>query len=458
MATPLRNAVRVVGGGPQATDRFAKRKTMGILEELKWRGLLHQTTGGEALIAHLATPGRVAYSGFDPTRPSLTIGNLIPLLLLRRWQLAGHKPVLLCGGATGLIGDPSGKDAERTLQSADQVAEHIAGQQRIMSRLVDFTGSTGPAAELVNNADWLSPMGYIEMLREVGKHFSVNAMIQRDSVRDRLENREQGISYTEFSYVLLQAYDFLHLYRTMNCTVQLSGSDQYGNIVSGIDLIRRLAPQTDGHVEAFGITAPLVTGADGKKIGKTEKGAIWLSPEDTSPYAFYQFWINCTDADVSNFLKWYTLLSEPEITEILSDHEQDPGRRNAQRRLAEEATTLVHGEAELRNVQQASAALFGGDIRGLSAGMLDQVFADVPSSNHAVDSLGGDGVPLLSLLPETSLASSKREARQFLERGAVAVNGQKVDLDKRLTSADLLHGGSILLRRGKKLWHATRWK
>ena len=427
---------------------------MGFLEELSWRGLLHQMTSPDALSAHLQTPGRVGYCGFDPTRPSLTIGNLLPLMLLQHWQRAGHKPIVLMGGGTGLIGDPSGKDSERKLLGADDIAANIAGQRRIMERLIDFDGG----ATLVNNAEWLTKLSFIQVLRDVGKHFSVNAMIQKESVRQRLEHREQGISYTEFSYMLLQAYDFLHLRRTMNCTVQIAGSDQYGNIVAGIDLIGRELGREEGHVDAYGITSPLVTGADGKKIGKTERGAIWLSPEDTSPYAFYQYWLNCADADAENFLKWYTLLDQQDIIAIMAAHNEAPHQRNAQRRLAEEVTRMVHGQDALHSVEQASQALFGGDIRALPEEMLSQVFADVPSSDHARNTLGGEGIALVELLPETTLAASKREARQFLEAGAVAVNGERASIDRRLTAADLMHGHTILLKRGKKLWHATRWR
>ena len=428
---------------------------MGFLEELTWRGLLHQMTSPDATRRHLQDVGRVGYCGFDPTRPSLTIGNLLPLMLLQHWQRAGHKPIVLMGGGTGLIGDPSGKDSERKLLREEDIEANIAGQRRIMERLIDFSHG---GATLVNNADWLGKLSYIQVLRDVGKHFSVNAMIQKDSVRERLDNREQGISYTEFSYMLLQAYDFLHLRRTMDCTVQVAGSDQYGNIVAGIDLIRREFGREDGHVDAYGITAPLVTGADGKKIGKTERGAVWLSPEDTSPYAFYQYWLNCADADVENFLKWYTMLGRKEIEAIMAAHREAPHQRAAQRRLAEEVTQMVHGQDALHAVEQASQALFGGDIRALSEDLLAQVFADVPSSEHARVSLEGDGVALVDLLPETTLASSKREARQFLEAGAVSLNGERTSLDHRLRTSDLLHGHTILLKRGKKLWHATRWR
>lgn len=426
-----------------------------FLDELGWRGLLHQTTADAALPGYLAAPGRVGYCGFDPTRDSITIGNLIPIMLLTHWQRAGHKAIVLMGGGTGMIGDPSGKDAERQLLSPDQVRANVEGQRRVLEKLLDFDPARGA---IVNNADWLGKLGFLEVLRDVGKHFSVNAMIQRDSVKRRLEAREQGISYTEFSYALLQAYDFLHLHRTMNCTVQLAGSDQFGNIVSGIDLIHKTLGRDDDGAEAFGITAPLVTKADGKKIGKSEEGAVWLSPDRTSPYAFYQFWINAEDADVGPFLRWYTLRSREELDALLERHADAPHERHAQRLLAQDVTRTIHGPSELARVEAASQALFGGDVRALDAEMMDQVFADVPHSRHARDSLGAqDGVALVDLLPQTTLCGSKREARQFLTTGAISLNGERVDVERRLTAADLLHGRRILLRRGKKQWHATEW-
>jgi tyrosyl-tRNA synthetase len=289
-------------------------------------------------------------------------------------------------------------------------------------------------------------------------------MIQKESVKDRLHQREQGISYTEFSYIILQAYDFLHLRRTMNCTVQTAGSDQYGNIVAGIDLIRREFGRADEGPQAFGITSPLVKAASGKKIGKTEKGAVWLGggvsggAGRTSPYAFYQYWINVDDQDVESFLKWFTMLNEAQIADIMSKHEPEPHRRIAQRELARHMTRLIHGEAELDRVEAASEALFSGDVRALDQVTLEEVFADVPHSTHSRSSLEGQGISLVDLLPQTTLASSKREAREHLAGGAVCVDGEKVNIDRRLTTADLLHGGTILLKRGKKHWHATKWE
>lgn len=427
---------------------------MSFLDEIRWRGLLYQTAGQDAE-QYLATPGRVGYCGFDPTKNSLTIGNFIAIKMLMHWQRAGHQPIVLMGGGTGLIGDPSGKDAERQLITHEEVQANIQGQRRIFEKLLDFDPARPNAALIVNNYDWLSKLSYIEMLRDVGKHFSVNAMIQKDSVRERLHNRDQGISYTEFSYMILQAYDFLHLRRQYGCTVQTAGSDQYGNIVAGMDLIRRTL---GAEAHSYGVTAPLVTRADGAKIGKTAEGAIWLTADRTSAYRFYQYWINTDDADVIRFLRWFTFLSQEEITALEAEQAAAPHLRPAQRALAQQMTTLVHSAEAVVSVEQASQALFGkGAVRELAADLLADVFADVPHSVHAKNRLDGAGLALEDLLVETPLAASKREAREFLGNGAVTVNGEKISLNYMLTCADLLHGETILLRRGKKLWHATRW-
>jgi len=334
------------------------------------------------------------------------------------------------------------------------VETNVAGMRKVFERFLDFSGKGG--AKLVNNASWLEKLAYIDVLRTVGKHFSVNAMIQKDSVKTRLESREQGISYTEFSYMLLQAYDFLHLHRAEGCTLQIAGSDQYGNIVSGIDLIRREAESGEYH--AYGITAPLILKSDGKKFGKSEKGAVWLSADKTSPYAFYQFWINVDDADVGGFLHRFTFLPQEQIEATIAAHLESPNKREAQRLLARTMTAFVHGDAELSAAESASQALFDGDVRRLTAKLLDEVFADVPQSQHGRALLEGEGTQLLELLTATSLVQSKREARQFLDSGAVLVNGDKVDASRRLRTEDLLHGSAILLRRGKKNWHVTRWQ
>jgi len=433
----------------------------GFLQELQWRGMLHQTTADEALPTYLAGGVRTCYCGFDPTSSSLTIGNLVPMMLLAHWQRCGHKPIVLCGGGTGLIGDPSGKDQERSLQSREQVQAHVAAQRRIFSRVIDFDSGAGNAAIMVDNADWLSELGYLDLLRDVGKYFSVNAMIQKDSVRERLHHREQGISYTEFSYMILQAYDFLHLRRTYDCTVQIAGSDQYGNIVSGIDLIRRnMADAAGDEIRGYGITAPLVTKADGTKFGKTESGAVWLTADRTSPWAFHQFWLNASDEDAGRFLRFFTFLDQAAIETLERQHAEAPHERLAQRALASEVTRMMHGEAELTRVESAAAALFGGSVRELEEDMLDAVFADVGSSDHGRSALE-DGVLLVELLPETGLAGSRREAREFLKSGSVSINGEKITGDeavqRTLGTADLLHGRTILLRRGKKAWHCTQW-
>lgn len=429
-----------------------------FLGELAWRGLLYQRTAETELDEHLATPGRVGYCGFDPTADSLTIGNLIAIRLLMLWQRCGHRPIALVGGATALIGDPSGKDAERPMLRSDQVEHNVQSQRRILERLLDFDSANPCGAVLVNNWDWLGKLGFLMVLRDVGKHFSVNAMIQREAVKERLHGRGQGISYTEFSYALLQAYDFLHLRREHGCTVQTAGSDQYGNIVSGIDLIRRVLGSDEG--AAYGITSPLVTHADGRKIGKTERGAVWLTADRTSPYAFYQYWINVADGEVESFLKWFTMLDAPEIDAVVKRHGEAPHERHAQRALADHMTELLHGGDERRRVAEASEAIFGrGDLRALDEGTLAQVVDELPTSRHPRDRLAGEGCALVDLLPETELARSKREAREFLANGAVSVNGERVDdPERRLGTADLLHSRSVLLRRGKKQWAATVWE
>jgi tyrosyl-tRNA synthetase len=424
-----------------------------FIDELKWRGLFHQCTDEAGLRSHLASGVRRAYVGFDPTSDSLTIGNLVPMMMLAHFQRAGHQPVVVMGGGTGLIGDPSGKSAERMLMTPDQVDRNVASQKRIFSRVMRFDGGAGvQPALMVNNADWLSKLGYIEVLRDIGKHFSVNMMIQKDSVRERLHARDQGISYTEFSYMILQAYDFLHLFEKQGVTLQMGGSDQWGNIVGGADLIRRRHEK-----ESFGLTAPLVTKADGGKFGKTESGAIWLTAERTSPYAYYQFWFNAADADVGRYLRTFTFLPREQIEAVEGAHAKDPGAREAQRLLAREATRILHGQPEMDGAESAARALFSGDLAGLPERTFAEVMASAPTTDHDRAALGA-GVPLLDLLPQTSLAKSKSEAREFLATGSVSVNGQKTAADRRLSTADLLHGRYIALRRGKKSWHLTRWE
>jgi len=417
-----------------------------LLAELSARGLLHQTTSAEGLSAHLVTP-RVVYAGFDPTKDSLTIGNLVALTLLRRFQLAGHRPVVLAGGGTGLIGDPSGKDAERTLLDAERIAENVAGQRAIFERVLDFEGPQ--AALLVDNASWLEPLGYIAMLRDVGKHFSVNMMIQKDSVKSRLEGRDHGISYTEFSYMILQAYDFAHLASSADVTLQLGGSDQWGNIVAGVDLTRRLH-----HKEVFGLTAPLLTKADGGKFGKTETGAVWLTARYTSAYAFYQFWINAADEDIGKFSRVFSLAPLATIEQRLLEHAQNPSTRSAQRLLAEELTELLHGPSALNDARVATEALFSGNVRALSAALLDEAFAGAPRTTLPRQQLVG--LSVVDALVDAGVAKSKRESRQFLASGAISINGDKVDESSVLSAGSLLHDRLLLIRRGKKTWHVVR--
>jgi tyrosyl-tRNA synthetase len=425
-----------------------------LLDELSWRGLLYQRTADQALDEHLRTPGRLGYCGFDPTAESLTIGNLIPITLLVHWQRAGHRPLVVMGGGTGLIGDPSGKDRERPLLTTEQVRANIARQRLIFERLLDFDGARPNAAQILDNSDWLSGVRYVDFLRDVGKHFSINAMIQKESVRERLHKRDQGISYTEFSYMLLQAFDYLHLRRTLGCTVQMAGSDQYGNITAGIDLIHRSL----GHdVDAFGFTAPLVTHADGRKIGKSEGSSVWLSADRTSPYAFFQYWINVPDVDVITFLRRFTLLGRSEISDLEASHVERPHARTAHRALASHMTELVHGELERRRVEAASEALFGGgDLRELDEATLREMAEELPHSEHARSLL--PEARLVDLLPATSLASSRREARELLERGAIWINGSRLAAPgAELSTGDLLPGARVFLRRGKKVWHVLQF-
>jgi tyrosyl-tRNA synthetase len=418
-----------------------------FLDELQWRGLLHQSTSPQ-LAAHLASGVRAGYAGFDPTADSLTIGNFMGIKLLAHLQRAGHRPIVVSGGGTGLIGDPSGKSAERQLLSRELVEHNVSQQRSIFERFLDFSGPR--AAVMRNNVDWLADMSFLDMLRDIGKHFSVNQMISRDSVASRLSGREQGISYTEFSYMILQAYDFLHLYRADACTIQLGGSDQFGNIVSGIDLIRRVAQG-----ESFGATCPLVTTSDGQKIGKTEKGAVWLSADRTSPYRFYQYWLQTVDADAVKFLQWFTFLDADAVGALAHALATDPAKRDAQRALAVEMTRITHGETELARARATSEAIFSGDVKSLDASQIADIAADLPSSVVSAASLSA-GLGIVDLITGTSIAASKREAREFVQNGAVSVNGEKVLLETVIRSSDLLPSGVLLLRRGKKAYHAVR--
>ena len=407
-----------------------------LVAELEWRGLVHHAT--RDLHAHLAAGRRTVYCGFDPTAPSLQLGNLMPVMLLRHFQLAGHRPIALMGGGTGLIGDPSGKPGERPLLSKEQAREHVHLQRDQMARLLDF--DPGPAQALVlNNADWLVEQRLVDFLRDIGKHFTVNIMLQKESVQARLDS---GISYTEFSYMLLQAYDFLHLFRSKQCSIQVGGSDQWGNITAGIDLIRRV----EGG-EAHGLVGPLVTTASGAKFGKSEAGALWLDPTLTSPYRFYQFWINTDDRDVERYLKVFTLLSQDEIKALLKSHHKDPGRREAQKKLAIEVTKLVHGDACYSAVA-ASAILFDEfSPREVEPSAFDALAQEIPTI--ALESSGG--LTLVDAVVRAGLAKSKSEARRGIEQGGIYMNQERVkDAARTLGPADWLAGGNLLLRKGKR--------
>ena len=412
-----------------------------LLDELDWRGLVSQISDRPGLAAHLESGSRTIYAGFDPTADSLHHGHLVPLLMLRRAQLAGHRPVVLVGGATGLIGDPSFRDDERSLNSPEIVAGWVEKIRKQVAPFVSFEGEN--AAIVANNLDWTADLDVISYLRNIGKHFSVNAMIQRDSVRMRLEREGQGISYTEFSYMLLQAMDFLELARRHGCTVQIGGSDQWGNIVSGIDLIRRELSE-----QAFGVTVPLVTKADGSKFGKTAGGAVWLDPRKTSPYAFYQFWLNTADADVVNFLRTFTFLSREVIDALGVQAAENPQAREAQRCLAEEVTRLVHGEAALASAQRITAALFGGDIAALAEQDYEQLAVDgVPRVE--VD----PGTGLLSALAEAGLTRSVGEARKLVKSRGISLNGVVVEDERlQLEFESAPFGRYLLARKGKKSW------
>ncbi|MCH2161817.1 MAG: tyrosine--tRNA ligase [Phycisphaerales bacterium] len=433
-----------------------------FLEELRWRGMLHQTTGDAEVEAHLVEKPQVGYCGFDPTADSLTIGNLLQIILLGRFQRAGHHPIAVMGGGTGLIGDPSGKSAERPLLDAEQIRHNISRIRQEFERVLDFSPQRENRATIVDNLDWLGKIPYIEMLRDYGKHFSVNVMIAKDSVSARLNEREQGISYTEFSYQVLQAYDFLHLYRTAGCTIQIGGSDQYGNIVAGIDLIRRLERHDDGEggtvgADSYGITTPLVTRADGGKIGKSERGAIWLNADRTSPYQFHQFWLNVSDADVVNFLKWYTFLDREAITALEQSATDRPQEREAQHVLAEEMTRMIHGDSALDSAKAAGQALFSGEVRSLDPDALAAVAGDLETIEISRERLGGEAIMLGEILVSSGLAQSNREVREFLSGGAVRVNGEQVRDNRPMDANDLMHDRFTLLKRGKKLWRAIHW-
>ncbi|HEV3057250.1 MAG TPA: tyrosine--tRNA ligase [Vicinamibacterales bacterium] len=419
-----------------------------LFDDFEWRGMVYDATEG---LRRLMADGRVtAYIGFDPTASSLHVGSLLPVMALARMQRLGHSPIALVGGATGMIGDPSGKSQERSLLTRDQIEENLAGIRGQIERFLDFDHAGNPA-RIVNNADWLAAFDLLGFLRDTGKYFTVNYMLQKESVNRRLES-EEGISFTEFSYLLLQARDFLELFDRYGCTLQLGGSDQWGNITAGIDLIRKLRA-----AKAHGLVMPLVTAASGTKFGKTEAGTIWLDATRTSPFRFYQFWLNTDDRDVVTYLKYFTFLDRESVVALEAATTAAPERREAQRALAREVTSLVHGSDQTVRAEQASTVLFGEDIATLDADDVLAVFEDVPSTEVVLGEFGGDGVGIVDLVARIRLAASKGEARRLVQSGGVYVNNRRVsDVQLRLTAADAIGGRLFVLRKGQKQNHVVK--
>jgi len=417
---------------------------VSILEELKWRGLVADCTDAAELGKKISAPITL-YCGFDPTADSLHVGNLVPLLALRRFQLLGHHPIAVAGGATGSIGDPSGKTQERQLLTKDILERNIASVKEQLKRLLDFDTKQNPA-QLVDNASWTANVSFLDFLRDIGKHFSVNQMVAKESIRARMEDREVGISYTEFSYMLLQAFDFMVLCRDYNCELQIGGSDQWGNITAGIDLCRKKLGKT-----VYGLTLPLITNADGTKFGKTEAGAVWLDPKRTSVYRFYQFWINTDDRDVIRYLKYFTFLSQSEIAALERKHAENPGAREAHKALAKAVTDLTHGADAAAETVRASEILFGGELKGVAESTFGEIIGEVPTREIEKAKLGGDGLPLVELLVHSGLCPSKGQARKDIEGGGVNINNvREASAARIVTTNDLLFGKHLLLRKGKK--------
>jgi tyrosyl-tRNA synthetase len=421
---------------------------MNLYDEFQWRGMIHEATPDLQQI--LATEKLTAYIGFDPSAASLHVGSLLPVMGLARLQRFGHTPIAIAGGGTGLIGDPSGKTKERQLLTREQVEENLAGIKDQLSRFLDFNAAANPA-RIVNNADWLSPITMMEFLRDVGKYFTVNNLLAKEAIKRRLET-DEGISFTEFSYPLLQAYDYLVLHDRHGCTLQMGGSDQWGNIVAGIDLIRRLRS-----ARAHGLVFPLVTTTAGVKFGKTEAGAVWLDANLTSPYRFYQFWLNTDDRDAITYLKFFTWLSQDEIADLSESVQTEPEKRKAQRELARHVTEMVHGETALTKAMRASEVLFGKEITGLNVQEILDIFADVPSTELEKSKLAGDGFTVSDALVVSGLAPSKGEAKRLVQGGGVCVNNLRVsDPRQAISSSDLIDGQVLVLRKGAKHYHLLR--
>ena len=421
-----------------------------LYEDLVWRGLIHQATDETFIPEWLRTGSRTLYVGFDPTADSLHVGSLLPLMMLRRFQKAGHKPIALVGGATGMIGDPSGKSEERNLLSVEKLEANVAGVERQLRQFLDF-GAAPNAASLVNNFDWMRNFSYLDFLRDVGKNFPVNMMLAKESVKNRID-RESGISYTEFSYMLLQAYDFVHLSEKHGCELQVGGSDQWGNITAGIDLGRRMRG-----AKLYGLTCPLLTTSDGSKMGKTEKGAVWLSSERTSPYAFYQYWINVADADVSRCLRFLSEVPREEIEALDASRAGGAAVGESQRRLAESLTELTHGREGLASAKRASDIFFGASIQDLDDAQLGEIFADVPSQELSRAQLEA-GLPLIDAVVTSGLSKSKGEVRRKIDEGGVYVNNVRcADKDRKLGTSDLASATMLVLRLGRKNYALLRF-
>ena len=419
---------------------------MDLLQDLQWRGIIYQQTDAEGLKEQLEKEATALYCGVDPTADSMHIGHLLPFLTLRRFQKAGHKPIILVGGATGMIGDPSGKTQERQLQSVETIQHNVKCLQKQLERIFDFEGENG--AVMTNNYDWIGALDMITFLRDYGKHIGINYMLAKDTIASRLDT---GISFTEFTYTILQAIDFKHLYENFNCKIQLGGSDQWGNITTGLDLIRKT--QGEG-AKAFGLTIPLVTKSDGTKFGKTEGGAVWLDAEKTTPYEFYQFWINTADQDVVKYLKIFTFLAKEEIEALEVSVETEPHLRKAQKALAEEMTRLVHGQDALDKAINITQALFSGNVKELSAEDIQQGFKDVPSYVPQAD----EELLLVDLLVNARISPSKRQAREDITNGAISINGDKVtDVEYVLSSEDRIENQFTVIRRGKKKYTLIKY-
>ena len=421
---------------------------MNLYDEFEWRGMLYEATPGMRVA--LGQEKLTAYIGFDPSAASLHVGSLLPIMGLARLQRFGHTPIAIAGGGTGLIGDPSGKTRERQLLTLSQVEENLVGIKEQLSHFLDFNAKENPA-RIINNYDWLGPITMMEFLRDVGKHFTVNSLLGKEAISRRLES-EEGISFTEFSYPLLQAYDYLVLFDRYKCTLQMGGSDQWGNILAGTDLIRRLRG-----ARAHALVFPLVTSSSGVKFGKTEAGAVWLDAKLTSPYRFYQFWLNTDDRDVITYLKFFTWLSKEEIEDLEQSVKSAPDKREAQRRLAREVTAMLHGETELAKAMRASEVLFGREISGLSVAEILDIFADVPSTELDRSKLDGDGFTLSDALVLSGLAPSKGEAKRLVQGGGVAMNNVRVDeVRKSISASDFIDGQVLVLRKGAKHYHLIK--